>query len=361
MSNPYENLPQEAFWRPAIAEKTPQDICNLWKPKFQITKSQKIVTSGSCFAQHISKAFVARGYQWLDAEPAPKGLSPKSQTNFGYGVFSFRTGNIYTAALLKQWLSWALLNEKIPEEFWQKDGRFYDPFRPAIEPKGFKNQKELLASRGDTIKAIKFAAAQCHLFVFTLGLTEAWRHKEHGYIYPMCPGTLAGEFNENLHEFVNFKYAQIHQDLREAIVLIRQVNPKVRFLLTVSPVPLTATASNKHVLVATTYSKSTLRAVAGDLSDTRGDTDYFPSYEIITSPPFRGMYYEKNQRSVKPEGVDFVMNSFFASINDKSDAFEIQASLKNQPLICPIESSIEDQDNEVVCEEELLAAFGNKK
>ena len=40
------------------------------------------------------------------------------------------------------------------------------------------------------------------------------------------------------------------------------MNPKARLVLTVSPVPLAATASGSHVLPATIYSKSVLRAAA---------------------------------------------------------------------------------------------------
>ena len=58
------------------------------------------------------------------------------------------------------------------------------------------------------------------------------------------------------------------------------------------------------MLVATTQSKSVLRAVAGSLQDQFRFVDYFPSYEIITAPPFQGKFYEKNQRSVTPEGVN---------------------------------------------------------
>ena len=81
-------------------------------------------------------------------------------------------------------------------------------------------------------------------------------------------------------------------------------------LLTVSPVPLTATASDKHVLTATTYSKSVLRAVAGELYDRYADIDYFPSYEIVASPWSRGFFYESNMRSVNAGGVSVVMQTF---------------------------------------------------
>ena len=358
MTNPYENLPTQAFWRPAVADINPLEISNLWRPKFPINKNHLIATAGSCFAQHISKALVERGYPWFDSEPAPPGLSPASKTAFNYGIFSFRTGNIYTPALLKQWLKWALLKEPMPDEIWIKDGRYYDPFRPAIEPNGFASESELKASRVDTLNAIATTFTRCKLFIFTLGLTEAWVNKHEGYVYPMCPGTVAGEFNEDKHSFINYNYQQTRIELRDSIELIKNANPGIRFLLTVSPVPLTATASDQHVLVATMYSKSTLRAVAGDIANARFDVDYFPSYEIITGLPYRSMFYEKNLRSVKSEGVAYVMNMFFSSLNDTtpvpSKNITQDSDADNQ--ITPDGHS----DNGVVCEEELLAAFGSK-
>jgi hypothetical protein len=47
-------------------------------------------------------------------------------------------------------------------------------------------------------------------------------------------------------------------------------------------VPLGATFSGQDIGVANAYSKSTLRAVAGDFVAGRDDADYFPSYEIVT-------------------------------------------------------------------------------
>jgi|SRR5665213_1678564 len=95
-------------------------------------------------------------------------------------------------------------------------------------------------------------------------------------------------FDPSRHEFHNYRYGEIRDGLEETIELIRSVNPAIRFVLTVSPVPLIATASGQHVLVATVQSKSTLRAVAGDLAADRSEIDYFPSYEIVSSFPFRG-------------------------------------------------------------------------
>jgi hypothetical protein len=353
--NPYENLPLESFWRTAVANLEPSQIEKIWKPKFSINKKQKIITLGSCFAQHISKALIAEGYSWLDGEPAPRGLTASSQELFNYGIFSFRTGNIYTAALLKQWIKWSISDKTIPEEVWIKDNRFYDPFRPNIEPNGFSSFEEMLASRNDTLTAIQHSFKKASLFVFTLGLTEGWINKQHKHVYPMCPGTIAGDFDADKHEFINYSYTEIRKELRECFNLIKTINPNIRFLLTVSPVPLTATATNKHVLVATTYSKSTLVAVAHDMANSRPDTDYFPSYELITSFPFKAMYYQKNLRSVTNEGVNFVMGNFFSCLGHKTAKNNI-TNINNDPQL-PVESI--EENNDVVCEEELLAAFGN--
>ena len=200
-ANPYTEFGTEAFWRTAVAESSAFDIRGLWTPKFRVLPKHKILTAGSCFAQHFSRALVAKGYNWVDAEPGPPMLLEDSRRKFNYGVFSFRTGNIYTARALRQWVEWALEVEQPPEEVWEKDGRFYDPFRPAIEPNGFLSPEEVFASRHVTLAAIRNAVKSANFFVFTMGLTESWVNREHGYEYAMCPGTLAGSFDENLHIF----------------------------------------------------------------------------------------------------------------------------------------------------------------
>jgi hypothetical protein len=80
-------------------------------------------------------------------------------------------------------------------------------------------------------------------------------------------------------------------------------------------VPLTATATGGHALTANTYSKSVLRAVAGQLAQEHQQIDYFPAYEIITGVPFRGAFFEPNLREVTPEGVEFVMRRFTAALD----------------------------------------------
>ncbi len=358
MTHPYTDLPPTAYWRTAVGDRNPLEAEGLWVPKVPLTGEDRVVTFGSCFAQHISRALVRTGFEWFDAEPGPKLASDALRSRFNYGVFSARTGNIYTARALAQWLAWAAGDETPPDEAWEKDGRFYDPFRPAIEPDGFASAEEMHASRAVTLRALRQAAAQCTVFVFTLGLTEAWENRDGGYTYATCPGTNAGTFDPAQHEFRNYDYPTVQADMDRAIGILRRLNPDVRVLLTVSPVPLTATAAGRHVVVSTTYSKSVLRAVAGQMADADPDIDYFPSYEIITAPSFRGMFYNPNMRTVAARGVAFVMEHFMALQTPPAPAEEGETetvAAESAPDAAAPEPAKSADD--LRCEEEILDAF----
>jgi len=327
-----------------VANKHFLDICDLWDPKFNITPRQKVVTYGSCFAQYIGRALESRDYLWRRTELAPRGLSENSKIAFGYEMFSARTGNIYTTTLLLQWIKWAIGEAKLPDEIWYKEGRMYDPMRPNIEPNGFDSVDEARQSFGVAVESFRRSLVQADFLVFTMGLTESWHNTATDFEYPMCPGTVAGEFDPSIHKFQNLSFDHIKSSLVQAIGLVRELNPSINFILTVSPVPLTATMSGKHVLVATMESKSILRSVASTVVNECAHVDYFPSYEIINSPAYKGMFFQPNLRSVNQVGVRHVMDEFFRGIENKFG--KDKKSIAQENLV--------DEDFEEVCEEEFL-------
>jgi hypothetical protein len=339
--NPYKALPPECFWRTGVASQHPTTIERLYRKKFSITPQDRISTAGSCFAQHVANYLKRRGGNIVDVEPPPPGLSPRDARAYGYLTYSARFGNIYTIRSLLQLLDDAKSGTVRDADIWESEGRFYDGLRPAVEPKGLNSREEVREHR---IKHLSHVLSMFHktdVFVFTLGLTEAWLNSESGTTYPMCPGTIAGKFDAKIHKFHNFGFSEILADLRHIRSELKSLGPDMRFLLTVSPVPLTATASGKHVLVATTHSKSILRAVCGAISEEFPDVDYFPSYELITSPMSRGFFFESNLRSVTDAGVEAVMRVFFSEHSFKRAA----------PSPAP------DPSVDIVCEERLLEAF----
>lgn len=357
LPTPYSSLPGAAFWRSGVADCGAAGISGLWTPKFPITPDDPVATFGSCFAQHIGRALRRQGLHWLITETPPRSVSKDLARAYGYGLFTARTGNIYTPSLLLQWLRWAFDQCPVPREVWREGPRLRDPFRPRIEPEGFESRAELEKLRSVTLKALRKSVLRARVFVFTLGLTERWVHADEGYEYPLCPGTAAGQFDPSLHRFDPLDYPAALQAMTDALDLMRAANPKQRFLLTVSPVPLTATATGAHVLSATTGAKAVLRAVAGHLATTRSDTDYFPSYELITSPVFGGQFYGCNHRTITDEGVRFVMAHFF---DDLAARFGPLPKATSEGPVALTTRAFDDnaEEDALVCDEELLHAFG---
>lgn len=351
MPNPYSNLPRRNFWRTAVSEKTVFNLEGLYAKKFEIGREVRIGAAGSCFAQHVSANMRRRGFNIVDVEPAPDFLSAEEARDLGYGIYSARYGNIYTVRQMLQLADDAMTGNVRDGDFLDKGGHFIDLLRPNTEPNGYESLEEAKFNRRNHLKRVKELFTGIDVLVFTLGLTEAWTNKTSGTVYPVCPDTL-NDVNSGNYEFHNFNYAEIIADLQALRLKLKQQLPELRFLFTVSPVPLTATASRHHVMVATSYSKSTLRAVCGTMEASCDDVDYFPSYEVITSPLSRGVFYDPNMRKVNMTGVNTAMSIFFAE-HDKVPAAQKDHQAQRRAGAAPPEQSEDD----VVCEEMMLEAF----
>jgi GSCFA family len=223
-----------------------------------------------------------------------------------------------------------------------------DPFRPQIEPEGFDSAKTLQQSRDTHFAAVREMFEKLDVFIFTLGLTEAWLNRNDGAVFPLPPGVSGGEMNDQRYEFINFEVKEVVADLQLFINQLSMINPSAKIILTVSPVPLIATYEEQHVLVSTTYSKSVLRAAAGEIVKRNLNCDYFPSYEVITGNYNRGQYFEDDLRSIKQAGVDHVMRLFLSAYTNSTVDYP-GYSTGHQEIMN--EMSIV---NSVVCDEEAI-------
>jgi hypothetical protein len=337
--NPYTGLSPDRFWRTGVQQSDPANMPGIHTPKFLITRQDTIVTMGSCFAQHIANWLRDRDFN-VPFYDSVDNIRAKS--------FSANYGNIYTVKQALQLVQEARSARVPSEAAWSVDGGVIDPLRPAQFEAPFQNESALRSARATHLKAVLAALNDLDVLVFTLGLTEAWRVKSCGTVLPVAPGVIAGQFDQNAHEFVNFRYDEILTDLRALCAEIRDLRGgrEFRMVLTVSPVPLTATAAPQHVLCASTYSKSVLRAVAGDFCEDHDDADYFPSFELVTNPGAYSANFEDNLRSVRPASVASVMTIFERlCLEGESDTPATSAGI-----------------GDVDCEEALLDAFaGNTR
>ena len=295
------------WWKKSVA-KIPSQINPIVAPKFRIDRQTKIATAGSCFAQYLSRHLQRGQHNFYVAEAAPGLLNPEEARAYHYGLFSARYGNIYTSRGLLQLLKRAFDLWHSCEPAWQDDtGRFIDPLRPLVQPGGYISIDEMAHDRKNHLAAVRAMIENLEVSVFTLGLTELWERKSDGTVFPACPGCGHGRFDGALYQFRNLTVADVIADLTEVIALIKIHNPDAKLLLSVSPVPLNATYSGRHVVQATSYSKSVLCAAAEDIRSSHDDVDYLPSYKIITGSFAPGHYFEPDLRTVTDSGIHRVM------------------------------------------------------
>jgi len=308
--NPYSNLPRHHFWRRAVSTANRHEFDPVTSVKFTVSVKDRIATAGSCFAQHISRTLDRFGLHYFVTESG-EDLTEAERVARNYLVFSARFGNIYTTRQLIQLFDEAFGRRTPSEHVWRRpDGRLVDPYRPVIEPDGFVDVDTLRASRTEHLVCVRKMFEQADILVFTLGLTEAWLSREDGSVFPLAPGVSGGDYDERHYSFVNLGVAEVEADMRRFLDELKVINPGVKVLLTVSPVPLIATYEDRNVLVATTYSKSVLRVAADTISRAYPWVDYFPSFEIITGSYNYGMYYGDDAREVNHLGVAHAMRVF---------------------------------------------------
>lgn len=349
MINPYHALPDSAYWRRSVGAVPGHAVDPVTTVPFMIAPSDRVATAGSCFAQHIARELTSHGFDLMieEGDPSDPADAP------AWRAFSAAFGNIYTARQLMQLFDRAYGTFTPQDSAWRRaDGRWIDPFRPLICGAGFATAEAVEHARRGHFEAVRRMFDTCDVLIFTLGLTETWRSTVDGAVFPIAP-RVEGE-GDGAYGFHNAGVDEIVGDMRRFLRLLRTVNPAVRVILTVSPVPLIATYAPRHVLVSTIASKSILRAAADTICAGSGDIAYFPSYEIITGPQARGGYFGADLRSIEPEGVAQVMAVFARHFLGGEGAAR-RADMPG-PSVAEVGAALEtmQQAGAVICDEEVL-------
>lgn len=311
MSHPYSKLPDRNFWKHTVATRSWTELFREERGRFSISPSERVATAGSCFAQRISRLLRDSGCNFAEFESAHPLMLEAEALKLGYGRFSARYGNIYTTRQLKQLVDEAFeVTAAEPKIALAKNGRFIDLRRPYINEVGFDSEEEACADRRYHLACVRRMFTESDIFVFTLGLTEAWVDELDGTVYGTHPAVAAGNDWNKPVTAVNFDYLDCYNDMVETVNFLRGVNPALRFIFTVSPVALAATHQERHVLMSTVYSKSVLRAVVGRLVEQCPFADYFFSFEIFNAAQSFGQYLSEDLRDVNSRGVALAMQTF---------------------------------------------------
>jgi len=265
-----------------------------------IDRSTPVTSAGSCFATEISHHLQANGFNYLVTEPHYFGGSP-------YSMASAAWGTIFNVPAMRQLVEKAFELRTLPRLLWRlaENGRtvFRDPFREEVE---FNSVAEYEANYPLHVEACRRALLQAEVFVITLGLTEVWRLKSDDSVLSRVPWRLSSSLVERRMLSVEENVAELELMLKT----LRRFNPRIQFVVTVSPVPLQATyrGDEAHVVVASSLSKCTLRVAAEEFARKNSGVTYFPAFETVmycTENP-----WERDQRHVRRATVARVMRLF---------------------------------------------------
>ncbi len=348
--HPYKAQPDKAFWSRAISTRyEPTSLVSFPEPLIRL--GDKVMSAGSCFASNLVPYLEQAGFTYLRTEPRHP-LFVGLDDNLGYRNFTAAYGNIYTARQLRQLLERSLGIFHPSEDRWHWDGRVIDPFRPGLRYPAHNDEEfDLLTEQH--LRAVRSAFETANVLVFTLGLTEAWISTLDGAVFPACPGTVGGAFDPGRHTFRNFTVDEVRQDLLDFLRTARKMNPALRVILTVSPVPLVATATEDHVLLASTYSKAVLRAAAGEVASREEGVTYFPAFEIVTGPQAPSTSFEADRRNVSRAAVSTVMRVLLAHCDGRKLPANPASGHASATATAPSRADISERLAQAECEEAL--------
>lgn len=140
--NPYRGQPDHQFWSRAMSWPTPGQIDPM-TAQAPIAPGERVVTMGSCFAQHLARNLARLGLNYHVAEAAPDDMPAEEARKRNFGVFSARFGNVYTVRQAVQLYERAFGTFTPEDDVWTAGDDFFfvDAFRPQIEPAPFFRPK----------------------------------------------------------------------------------------------------------------------------------------------------------------------------------------------------------------------------
>ena len=158
-------------------------------------------------------------------------------------------------------------------------------------------QSEASDSGSDVSQAINEAPQTA---VFTLGTNHVYVLNETGEIVDNCrkrPQRLFTERELSVDECADY--------LREAVAMLRQINPSVRIIITVSPIRYA-----KYGFHGSQLSKATLLLAADKLTKVMDNVVYFPAYEIVNDELRDYRFYREDMLHPTDQAVEYIWQRF---------------------------------------------------
>ncbi|KVZ37826.1 hypothetical protein WL17_18410 [Burkholderia ubonensis] len=211
---------------------------DLPKQRF-ISADTRFFTLGSCFAREIATRLIERGYR---------------------ADFFEVVEHINSSFANRSMVDWA-------------QGKCRGQSRERLD--------ELFASLNITPDGLRARWAAANVFIYTLGVAPAFFDRQSGEFVMPSSSTFASRAFAEMYDFRTTTVQENLENLEYIASYMRTLNPNVKIVITVSPVPLKTTFEFKSAMQADCISKSTLRVVAHEFVTKHPDVVYWPSFEVV--------------------------------------------------------------------------------
>ena len=141
---------------------------------------------------------------------------------------------------------------------------------------------EMFGAGGVRPEALRKVLQTADAIIYTLGVAPAFFEVATGEFVMPPSSALSAQALAEVFEFRTTSVAENLENLNFIYEKVKAMNPRCKFVLTVSPVPLRKTFEFNSALNADCLSKSTLRVTAHEFMQRReAGTYYWPSFEIV--------------------------------------------------------------------------------
>lgn len=193
---------------------------------------------------------------------------------------------------------------------------------------GADSPVELLQQIQTLTREVGVFLATADAVVLTLGSAYAYRLRETDELVSNCHKVAADKFSKEL-----LTADEIIAAVAETHAYLRRINPRLRFILTVSPV-----RHLKDTLVLNSASKSMLRVACHYLSELLPDVSYFPAYELLLDDLRDYRFYASDMLHPSEVAENYIWERFTRTYFDaafgrfKKEWEGIRQALGHRPL-----------------------------
>lgn len=257
------------------------------KHKNNISHKDKIMLLGSCFTENIGNKLSINGFETL--------INPFGILYNPFSICSSLNRIIYLKFLDSEDLV------KV-NEFWF-----------SYEHHGvFRDEKcdNLLQTINLGITKANLFLKQTNWLIITLGTAWVFFLKENNKILGNCH-----KLNPQLIDKKLLSVDEIIENTSLTINNIREINPNIKIILTVSPIRHWKQGYRENII-----SKSALHLATNQLCETINDCFYFPAYEIVMDELRDYRFYQADMLHPSEIAVDYIWEKFSTHLFSDSTA-----------------------------------------